>query len=124
MTNLKKVLSIVVIAVLLTTVATMVFATNDGFVIINDTNVGENNTTGLDNNTTNLNNTTLVDNNTTNPINSITGTNNTSTYNTTNNTVSNLPKTGAGDYTMVLTIAGLAIIAIYAYKKVSDYKNI
>lgn len=123
MTNLKKVLSMVVIAVLLTTVTTMVFATNDGFVIINDTNVDANNTTGLDNNTTN-NITTPVDNNTTNPINSITGTNNTSTYNTTNNTVSNLPKTGAGDYTMILTIAGLAIIAIYAYKKVSDYKNI
>ena len=117
MTNLKRVLSIVVIAVLLCTVANMVFATNDGFMIINDTNV--------DNNATGTNNATGIDNNTSNQL----GNNTTRTYNNTvnktvNNTVNNLPKTGAGDYTMVLTIAGLAIVAIYAYKKINDYKNI
>lgn len=121
MTNLKRVLSIVVIAVLLSTIATMVFATNDDFMIINESNVG-NNATSIDNNTAGLNNTAGVSNNVTNPLGN---TNNTSTYNNTvNNTVNNLPKTGAGDYTMVLTIAGLAIIAVYAYKKISDYKNI
>lgn len=115
MTNLKRILSIVVIAVLLSTIATMVFATNDDFMIINNSNV-DNNATTIDNNTTGLNN------NVTNPLGN---TSNTSTYNNTvNNTVNNLPKTGAGDYTMILTIAGLAIIAVYAYKKISDYKNI
>jgi len=113
MTNLKKVLSIVVIAVLLSTIATMVFATNDNFIIINGTNI-ENNTTDI-NNVADLND--VV-----NPLNSIGNTtNNTSIY---NNNVSNLPKTGAGDYTMVLTIAGLIIVAVYAYKKVNDYKNV
>lgn len=116
MTNLRKVLSIVVIAVLLSTIATMVFATNDGFIVIDNTNVDANNTTGVDNNTAG------IDNNAVNPLGN---TSNTSTYNNTvNNTVSNLPKTGAGDYTMVLTIVGLAIVAVYAYKKISDYKNI
>lgn len=45
--------------------------------------------------------------------------NNTSTLN------SNLPKTGIADNTVVFIVAGVcAVAAIYAYKKVRDYKGI
>lgn len=48
---------------------------------------------------------------------------------TTNNTTStlnqNLPKTGIADNTIVFAVVGIcAVAAIYAYKKVRDYKGI
>ena len=52
--------------------------------------------------------------------------NNVTTYNNTNNTANTLPYTGIGD--TVLPVALLIVIfgisAVYAYKKVNDYKNV
>lgn len=63
--------------------------------------------------TTNQLNTT----NTTNTVN--TNTTNTNNYNT------NLPKAGAPANTMVgIAITVLAVVAVFAYKKVNQYKNI
>lgn len=42
----------------------------------------------------------------------------------TNSNKTQLPKTGENDTAIFVSIAAFAIIAIYAYKKVSDYKNI
>lgn len=67
------------------------------------------------------NNTTssILGNNTT-PQNTVLTTNNTSNYNNTS-----LPKTGVEDSMPVVVLAVvLGISAIYAYKKIQDYKNI
>ena len=90
----------------------------------------------LDDNTSSntANNTNTNKNNTnTNSNKSNTNTNNTNTNNananknssTYNNTITNLPKTGIEDSipTAVLIVI-FAISAVYAYKKISDYKNV
>jgi len=90
----------------------------------------------LDDNTSSntANNTNTNKNNTnTNSNKSNTNTNNTNTNNananknssTYNNTNTNLPKTGIEDSipTAVLIVI-FAISAVYAYKKISDYKNV
>lgn len=121
MTNLKKVLIATLAIVLVLSICSIVLATDD-FGIIPD---GNTTVVGDPNNTTN-NNTNDTPPTVINPVDTLGGTtannstNNTSTYNNTNN----LPKTGVGDYTMVTAIILLAIVAVYAYKKVKDYKNI
>lgn len=95
------------------------FAANNNITITDLTNsIGSNNTatnSTTDNNTT-TNNT--VVNNTTN--NTVLTTNNTSNYNN-----SSLPKTGIEDSmpTVVLLVV-LGISAVYAYKKMQDYKSL
>ena len=72
-----------------------------------------------DNNTATGNS--AVDNNSalTSTLTPTTPVNNTSTLN------SNLPKTGIADNTVVFIVVGVcAVAAIYAYKKVRDYKGI
>ena len=64
-----------------------------------------------------LNSNTIL-NKTTNNV--VLTTNNTSAYNN-----SSLPKTGVGDSMPIVVLAvALGISAIYAYKKIQDYKNI
>lgn len=122
MTKFKKVILAVLIGALLLSVCSAVFA-SDGFQVIPD---GSNPAPEQSNDTNNLVENNIVNEPTVvNPagqLGSTTGnnTNNTSTYNNTNN----LPKTGVGDYTMVTAMILLAIVAVYAYKKVRDYKNI
>jgi hypothetical protein len=101
MTNLKKVFLVMLVVFLLG--ATVAFATDDATIIITP----QNTVVGGTENT--------VDTNT------VTNTaTNTSTYNNT----SNLPQTGADDYAVITMIAILAVVAVYAYKKIRDYKNI
>lgn len=109
MTNLKKIFLLLVVTVLLG--ASVVFATNDDTIVITDSNTI---------NTVNTTNTTDTPNTITtiNTVGNTTG--NTSTYNVTQN----LPQTGANDYAMILIIAIFAVSAVYAYKKIRDYKNI
>ena len=65
--------------------------------------------------TSSTNNVTSIRNN-----NNVLKTNNTSSYNN-----SSLPKTGAEDSMPIVVLAVvLGISAIYAYKKIQDYKNI
>ena len=72
-------------------------------------------------NTLSGNNTNNIVNNSTN--NTVLKTNNTNNTNNYNNT--SLPKTGVEDsIPAVLVVAVLGISAVYAYKKMQDYKNI
>lgn len=65
---------------------------------------------------------TLTKNSTSNNTNKSNNTNNSSVYNNTNN---NLPKTGIEDS---IPVAALVVVfgvsAVYAYKKIKEYKNI
>lgn len=117
MTKLKRVM-VMVIAMLVMAIATVVFATDDTQTISN-TNVNS-----LDAllNVNSGNNT--AENNNLSAINPIGNTNNTNNTTSTYNNTTNLPKTGAGDYTMILVIGIFAVIAVYAYKKIRDYKGV
>lgn len=121
MTNSKKVILMVMVVFLLSAITTIAFATNDNIQIINGTNMdGVLNITETNSSTTNTaTNIAANTTDTTNAVNLIQNTN-TSTY---NNTTS-LPQTGAGDYTMILIIGLFAVSAVYAYKKIVDYKNV
>lgn len=105
MTNLKRVFLVMMIVILLG--ATAVFATDGSDTI----HIGDDETTTPTNTATlNTTNTTI-------------DSGNTSTYNTTN-TTGNLPQTGENDYIYVIVISAFAISAVYAYKKITDYRNI
>ena len=107
MTNLKKVFLVMLVIILLG--ATVVLATdNTDTIFIQDT----------DTNTVNTANGV----NTLNRVNSINTLN--TAGNTSNYTNTNLPQTGANDYAMVLIIGLFAVSAVYAYKKINEYKNI
>lgn len=100
-TNLVKIISILLISVVVMSLATAVYAANE-----NDTGYND------------LTNT--LTNNTANNTNKTNNTNNSSIYNSTN-----LPKTGIGDsipVAMLVVIFGIS--AVYAYKKIKEYKNI
>lgn len=144
--NLLKIILVGILSLMLVFVATQVFADDsDGFeelIISNTTNSDANNTT--DTNTTNSTDANSTDTNTANTLNTTNTTNTLNTTNTANNTSntslstynnttnnlssynnSNLPSTGLGETTsVVFIIAVLVISAVYAYKKVQDYKNI
>lgn len=125
-TNLMKSVSVIILSVMLVLMCTVVNAADsNGFSDISGTLNPTNNSsntanTNTSNNSTNTNNTSNTNtNNTTNNTNNASN-NNSSVYNNTN-----LPKTGTAS---TLPIAALVVIfgisAVYAYKKVSDYKNI
>lgn len=109
MTNFKRVCLVMLVVVLLG--ANFVFATDGGTIMITPQNtvVGGSEETNTQTNTQ-----------VTPPENTVIQAGNTSTYENT----TNLPQTGADDYAVVLVIAVFAIVAVYAYKKISDYKNI
>lgn len=114
-TNLIKAIFILVIGVILMSISTNVFAADDDY-----TELTLNNTL----NNTNTNNTNI---NKTNTNTNRNATNNTNKTNSTiyNNTNTDLPKTGIEDtipVTLLVTVFGIS--AIYAYKKINDYKNI
>ena len=115
-TNLIKMISILLVSAMVILFASNVYAANDVYddlTLLNNTNSGSTNTNVTNNTATNLttNNTT---NNTTNK------TNNSSVY-----TNTNLPKTGVEDSIPVaLLVAVFGISAVYAYRKIKEYKNI
>lgn len=128
-TNLIKVISILLISVMVMLFATTVNAADDNSyndltstLTGNNSNSSNNSSntanTNSSNNTanTNSNNT----NNTNNSANMSNNTNNSSVYNNTS-----LPKTGAADSIPVaMLVVVFGISAVYAFKKVRDYKNI
>ena len=118
MASLKKIFLVIVIISLLG--VSTVFASD--IIDITDPNslVGSGSSEQPAPNT--VQNTATVQNttNTANTTNIVAGTNNTSTYNNT----TQLPQTGAGDYTTLLVIGIFAVGAIYAYKKIRDYQGI
>ena len=124
--NLVKLFSILLISVMVMVFSTKVLAADEsnGFNQLtlnsNSSNSSTNNTntnsTGNTNNTSNSSNT----NNTTNTNNTKNNTNNSSVYNNTN-----LPKTGLEDSVPVaMLVVVFGISAVYAYKKIKDYRNI
>lgn len=122
--NLIKVISILVVSLMVMLFSTNVMAaeTNNGFTDLTPT-VDNNTTNGTSNNNTansnSANNTNR--NNTSNNTNRTNNTNNSSIYNNTNT----LPKTGVTDSIPVaVLLIVFAISAVYAYKKIKDYRNI
>ena len=128
-TNLIQVISILLISVMVMLFATTVNAADDNSyndltstLTGNNSNSSNNSSntanTNSSNNTanTNSNNT----NNTNNSSNITNNTNNSSVYNNTS-----LPKTGAADSIPVaMLVVVFGISAVYAFKKVRDYRNI
>ena len=130
MKNLIKLVSILLVSVMLIFVTTVNAAdnTNDGFreLTLDSSNTNSNNTssgnTNLENTNTNTNNTNT--NNTNSNTNTNKNTNNSSMYNNTNKN-SDLPKTGIEDsIPVVLLVVVFGISAVYAYRKINEYKNI
>ena len=123
--NLIKVISILVISLMVMLFSTSVMAaeTDNGFTdltprVDNNTTNGTSNTNS---NTANTNTNNTNRNNTSNNTNSTNNTNNSSIYNNTNS----LPRTGVTDSIPVaVLLIVFAISAVYAYKKIKDYRNI
>ena len=116
--NLIKLFSILLIGVMVLSFCTNVLAADDSFTDItnqlNRTNTANTNTGNNAIGNTNTNNSSTNTANTNR-------TNTTSLYNNTNN----LPQTGIEDsIPTVLLIVVFGISAVYAYKKISDYRNI
>lgn len=119
--NKEKILKIIVVLILgvtLLAMSTRVFAAvgdSDGLMDLYDDTTNQLNTTNTNNTNTNLLNTNTLN----------TNTNITNTTLNTNNYNTNLPKAGAAENKMLgVAFTVLAITAVYAYKKVKEYKNI
>ena len=110
MTNLKRVFLMILVIVLLG--VTIVYANDVINITENETTAGGDGNNIVTNTQNDINNESIV----------VGG--GTQTSQNTNNNTANLPKTGTNDYAMVLVIGVFAISAVYAYKKVRDYKNI
>lgn len=129
MRNLKVVKTVVMILVVLATIVIggQVLAAND----VNNTYVDlspTTNSSATGNNTATTNNTATLNStsNRTNTLNTSAITNNTSNRsNTSNYANTSLPSTGIESAVpVVLVIVVFGISAIYAYKKIKDYRNI
>ena len=120
--KILKMAVVLIISAVLFAMSTNVFAADVDF--FEDT-TNQLNTTNTTNNTTNTVNTTNTNSNTnTGNTTNTTNTVNTNTTNT-NNYNTNLPKAGAPANTMIgIAITVLAVVAVFAYKKVNQYKNI
>ena len=114
-TSLMKAMLILVIGVILISVSTSVLAADDDYTELTLNNTTNNTNTNTKTNTNTNTNTNKVNNTNTNR-------NNSTIYNNTN---TDLPKTGIEDSIPVaLLVAVFGISAVYAYKKISDYRNI
>ena len=122
--RILKTIIVLIIGVVLFAMTSNVFAADTGLDFFDDT------TNQLDTNTNTNANTNAINTNTnatnTNNTNTVDTTNTSAATNTnTNNYNTNLPKAGAGENTIMgVAITVLAVVAIFAYKKVNQYKNI
>lgn len=125
--NLLKIFSILILSIMVILLTTTVNAADsNGFNDITPTLTNNSSTNGTNNASGNTN----IAN--TNTFSNTTNTNktNTNTNKTTNNSSSiynntNLPKTGIGDsLPVVVLVVVFGISAVYAYKKINDYRNI
>ena len=125
-TNLIKVISILLISAMVMLFATTVNAADDNSyndltsTLTGNTSNNASNTSNTNSNSRNNTSNTNSSNNTNNSLNMSNNTSNSSVYNNTN-----LPKTGATDSIPVaMLVVVFGISAVYAFKKVRDYKNI
>lgn len=120
--KILKIIVVLILGVILLAMSTRVFAAvgdSDGLMDLYDDTTNQLNTTNTNNTNTNTN---LLN---TNTLNTNTNTNITNTTLNTNNYNTNLPKAGAAENKMLgVAFTVLAITAVYAYKKVKEYKNI
>ena len=124
--RMLKTIVVLIIGTVLFAMTTNVFAADVDFFEdttnqLNTVNTNTDNTinTATNNTATNTNINTVNTTNTTSKVNTTTTTANTNNYNT------NLPKAGAPENTMVgVAITVLAVVAVFAYKKINQYKNI
>ena len=126
--NLIKIFSVLLISIMVMMFSTNVLAANntndfsDLTSTLNNTNTNSNKTnTNINMNNINMNNVDMNNINMNNiNMNNINKTNNASIYNSTN-----LPKTGIEDSIPVaLLVVVFGISAVYAYKKIKEYRNI
>ena len=125
-TNLIKVISILLISATVMLFATTVNAADDNSyndltsTLTGNTSNNASNTSNTNSNSNNNTSNTNSSNNTNKALNMSNNTSNSSVYNNTN-----LPKTGATDSIPVaMLVVVFGISAVYAFKKVRDYKNI
>ncbi len=125
-TNLIKVISILLISAMVMLFATTVNAADDNSyndltsTLTGNTSNNASNTSNTNSNSNNNTSNTNSSNNTNKALNMSNNTSNSSVYNNTN-----LPKTGATDSIPVaMLVVVFGISAVYAFKKVRDYKNI
>ena len=123
--NLIQIVTILLVSAMVMLFSTTVNAANDNNEVHDLTGTLTNSTSNNTSNNSSKNNTNNNTNNTntnTNNTNKSNNTNNSSVYNNTNN---NLPKTGIEDS---IPVAALVVVfgvsAVYAYKKIKEYKNI
>ncbi len=125
--NLIKLFSILLITVMVMMFNTNVLAADNTFNELPLTSANNTNTNS-DNNTNTNNTNTNTNRSNTNTNNTNTNTNNTNKSNTNNSSIynnTNLPKTGIEDSIPVaMLVVVFGISAVYAYKKIRDYKNI
>ena len=115
---MKIVLIIIMVSMGVLLSARQAFAVDSFTDLTNTIDNSTTNTTTLDNTTNNTTTNNTVANNTIN--NTFLTTTNTSTRNNTT-----LPNTGLAENTpVILLVVVFAISAVYAYKKIQDYKNI
>lgn len=128
--NLIKLFSILAISAMVMMFNTSVLAAdNDGnFTQLTLNNSSSNNSNSNSNSNSNASNSN-TNNANTNTKNSNTNTNNSNKSNNTNNSSiynnTNLPKTGISDsIPLAMLVVVFGISAVYAYKKIKDYRNI
>ena len=123
--KILKIIVVLILGVTLLAMSTRVFAAvgdSDGLMDLYDDTTNQLNTTNTNNTNTNTN---LLNTNTLNTNKLNTNKNITNTTLNTNNYNTNLPKAGAAENKMLgVAFTVLAITAVYAYKKVKEYKNI
>lgn len=127
---LKTIIVLIMISILFFMTTNVFAATDSGIDFWEDqTNQLDDNDNETDSNTntdTNTNTNTNVNTNTSIDLGTNTNTNTSlNDATTSNNYNTSLPKAGATENTMMgVAITVLAIVAIYAYKKIREYKNI
>ena len=122
--KILKMIVVLVTGVILFTMSTNVFALSDSDSSVLD-GYYEDKTNQLNTNKIDLSANTNNNTNTNTNTNINTNTNTNVSNNNTNNYNTNLPQAGAPESTMMgVAITVLAITAIYAYKKVREYKKI
>lgn len=121
--NLIQIVTILLVSAMVLLFSTTVNAANDNNEVHDLTGTLTKNSTSNNTSSNNTNSNTNTSNtNKLNNTNKSNNTNNSSVYNNTNN---NLPKTGIEDS---IPVAALVVVfgvsAVYAYKKIKEYKNI
>ena len=127
--KILKIVVVLIMGIVLFAMSTNVFALADsdsGIDFFEDQSNQLNTNTNTNTSTNFVDTTNELNTNTSTNTNTNTNTNTSTNVNTNaNNYNTNLPKAGAPENTMMgIVVTVLAITAIYAYKKVKEYKNI